>query len=104
MYGIFLLLTILFCILGFAYDKLSESAWLGLYIIGQFLVEAFPSLQRLPSWFPGARFKRVAAAWREESLRIRDQLYTSAKEIMASTSVVLDESYVTNVLGRVRAG
>ncbi|KAI0631566.1 cytochrome P450 [Trametes polyzona] len=50
----------------------------------QFLVETFPSLQRHPSWFPGAGFKRVAAVWREESLSIRDKLYASAKEAMVS--------------------
>ncbi|KAH8687002.1 major facilitator superfamily domain-containing protein [Ilyonectria robusta] len=39
----FSLLTILFCILGFAYKKLSEGALLALYIIGQFLFNAGPN-------------------------------------------------------------
>lgn len=39
----FLLLTILFCILGFAYHSLSEKALLALYIIGQFLFNAGPN-------------------------------------------------------------
>nr|BED43025.1 cytochrome P450 monooxygenase [Trametes versicolor] len=62
---------------------------------GQFLVEAFPSLQRLPAWFPGARFKRVAAAWRAESISIRDQLYASAKDAMGSRGV--NESIITRL-------
>lgn len=39
----FLLLTIVFCILGFAMDHLSEGATLALYIIGQFLFNAGPN-------------------------------------------------------------
>lgn len=39
----FLLLTILFCILGFAYKSLTRGALLALYIIGQFLFNAGPN-------------------------------------------------------------
>ncbi|KAI5459755.1 major facilitator superfamily domain-containing protein [Mariannaea sp. PMI_226] len=39
----FLLLTVLFCILGFAHSHLSKGAMLGLYIIGQFLFNAGPN-------------------------------------------------------------
>lgn len=39
----FLFLTILFCILGFAYHHLSQGAMLALYIIGQFLFNAGPN-------------------------------------------------------------
>nr|CEG04215.1 unnamed protein product [Fusarium clavum] len=39
----FLLLTILFCILGFAYNNLSQGGLLALYIIGQFLFNAGPN-------------------------------------------------------------
>nr|GAT49365.1 predicted protein [Mycena chlorophos] len=31
---------------------------------GAFLVDTFPILKFVPSWFPGARFKRQAATWR----------------------------------------
>ncbi len=74
---------------------------------GQFLVEAFPSLRKLPSWFPGARFKRVAAAWRAESISIRDQLYASAKEAMVSAlHCVLECASLTSGVprGRSRVG
>ncbi|KAF4986461.1 hypothetical protein FDECE_15948 [Fusarium decemcellulare] len=39
----FFLLTILFCILGFAYKSLTQGALLALYIIGQFLFNAGPN-------------------------------------------------------------
>ncbi|KAF5020525.1 hypothetical protein F66182_7457 [Fusarium sp. NRRL 66182] len=39
----FLLLTILFCILGFAHENLTQGALLGLYIIGMFLFNAGPN-------------------------------------------------------------
>ena len=32
---------------------------------GAFPVDSIPVLRFLPSWFPGAGFKRVAALWRE---------------------------------------
>ncbi|KAM0208712.1 hypothetical protein ACHAPA_006847 [Fusarium lateritium] len=39
----FLLLTILFCVLGFAYSNLTQGGLLALYIIGQFLFNAGPN-------------------------------------------------------------
>ncbi|EXA38498.1 MFS transporter, PHS family, inorganic phosphate transporter [Fusarium oxysporum f. sp. raphani 54005] len=39
----FLLLTIIFCILGFAYKSLSQGGLLALYIVGQFLFNAGPN-------------------------------------------------------------
>lgn len=39
----FLALTILFCVLGFAYNQLSQNAILALYIVGQFLFNAGPN-------------------------------------------------------------
>lgn len=41
--GGFLLLTILFCILGFMLNELSQMAMLGLYVVGQFLFNAGPN-------------------------------------------------------------
>jgi len=31
---------------------------------GRFLVDSFPSLRYIPSWFPGANFKRLAKKWK----------------------------------------
>lgn len=33
------------------------------FVPGKYLVETFPSLRFLPSWFPGAKFKREGEAW-----------------------------------------
>ena len=34
-------------------------------IPGTFLVDSFPILKYVPSWFPGAGFQKKAAAWRQ---------------------------------------
>jgi hypothetical protein len=34
-------------------------------IPGAFLVDSFPILKYVPSWFPGAGFQKKAARWRE---------------------------------------
>ncbi|TFB01245.1 hypothetical protein CCMA1212_006880 [Trichoderma ghanense] len=39
----FLLLTVIFCVLGFCFDALSEAAMLALYIVAQFLFNAGPN-------------------------------------------------------------
>ncbi|OSD02925.1 cytochrome P450 [Trametes coccinea BRFM310] len=62
---------------------------------GQHIVEAFPSMQWLPSWFPGAGFKQLAASWKQEIAAIRDHLYESAKEAMATNGV--KESILTKL-------
>ncbi len=51
---------------------------------GRHAVEAFPYMLYLPSWAPGGGFKRLAAKWKKDLVAIRDQLYNSAKEMMAS--------------------
>ena len=35
-------------------------------IPGRYLVEAIPTLQHIPAWFPGAQFKRDAKVWNKE--------------------------------------
>ncbi|KAH9847572.1 cytochrome P450 [Lenzites betulinus] len=62
---------------------------------GRHIVEAFPSLQRLPSWFPGTGFKQLAAGWKEEIATIRDHLYDTAKETMSTNGV--EESIITRL-------
>ncbi|KAI0351930.1 cytochrome P450 [Trametes cingulata] len=61
---------------------------------GAFPVDTFPMLQYLPSWFPGAGFKRIAALWRAQTLSYRDQLFQAGK-------VALDRGVVNSLLGRV---
>ena len=50
------------------YISLAENSLSGLNeaaIPGAFWVDLFPILKYVPSWFPGAGFRRKAAHWRE---------------------------------------
>lgn len=42
------------------------------FVPGKYLVETFPSLRFLPSWLPGARFKREGKAWKPIVERLRN--------------------------------
>ncbi|KAI8996338.1 cytochrome P450 [Trametes punicea] len=46
---------------------------------GAFLVDTFPALQYVPSWFPGAQFKRLAATWAAQTRSYRDQLFEAGR-------------------------
>ncbi|KAI0634016.1 cytochrome P450 [Trametes polyzona] len=48
------------------------------FVPGKYLVETFPVLRLLPSWFPGARFKREGAAWKKKVQRLRDTPWDAA--------------------------
>ncbi|KAI0767202.1 CyP450 monooxygenase [Fomes fomentarius] len=43
------------------------------FVPGAFFVETFPSLRHIPSWFPGGRFKRLAAGWKTLAHGMRDK-------------------------------
>ncbi|EUC56369.1 cytochrome P450 family protein [Rhizoctonia solani AG-3 Rhs1AP] len=51
-----------------------------------FLVNIIPSLRYVPSWFPGAGWKRVTQAWREQKERTMMGLFSKAKESIDSGS------------------
>ncbi|KAJ8502251.1 hypothetical protein ONZ51_g72 [Trametes cubensis] len=50
---------------------------------GRYLVETFPILRHLPSWFPGAGFKREAASWKPAVQALRDAPFDNAKREVA---------------------
>ena len=53
---------------GDPYISVAEEAISGLVeasIPGTFLVDLFPILEYVPSWFPGAGFQRKATHWRK---------------------------------------
>ena len=52
---------------------------------GRFLVEAIPWLRFIPSWLPGAGFKRYAAAAKRDILYTVDYLFGTAKDAMVSS-------------------
>lgn len=54
---------------------LAEAAVAILNIIsvpGRYIVEVFPTLRFLPSWLPGAKFKREGESWTPVVHRMRD--------------------------------
>ncbi|KAL7281056.1 hypothetical protein ACG7TL_004358 [Trametes sanguinea] len=47
---------------------------------GKYLVETFPILRFLPSWFPGAKFQREAKVWKPRVHKLRDVPWEQALE------------------------
>ncbi|KAI0638607.1 CyP450 monooxygenase [Trametes polyzona] len=50
---------------------------------GRFMVESLPFLRHIPSWFPGAGFKRQAALWRKDVFALRHVPFEAAEENLA---------------------
>lgn len=49
-----------------------------------FLVDLFPALKHLPTWFPGAGFQRQAAIWREAVMKLVNMPFEQAEEAFVS--------------------
>ena len=47
---------------------------------GAFLVDVFPVLKYVPSWFPGAGFQKKAAHWREVNKLLIEKPFSYVKE------------------------
>jgi len=47
-----------------------------------YLVDFLPILKYVPSWFPGAKFKREAKAWRKDVLAIPEAPFELVKVIL----------------------
>lgn len=52
------------------------------------------TVKHIPSWFPGAGFKRTAQAWREQLIGIADRPYAFVKAQMAKGKY--KPSYLSN--------
>lgn len=55
------------------YIETAEKALYGLVeaaVPGTFLVDSIPLLKYVPSWMPGAEFKRKAKRWRELAIKM----------------------------------
>ncbi|KAJ4485859.1 cytochrome P450 [Lentinula aciculospora] len=63
---------------------------------GAFLVDIFPILKYVPSWMPGAGFKRKAACWRKSVLQMRDAPFEAVTKAMKQGFVM--PSFVSNLL------
>ena len=53
---------------------------------GRYLVEHFPALAHIPSWFPGAKFKRDAEKWRPNINFSQTLLYETVERAMVRQS------------------
>jgi hypothetical protein len=49
-------------------------------IPGAFLVDSFPILKYVPSWFPGAGFQKKAARWREATNTMAEEPFRHVQE------------------------
>ena len=49
---------------------------------GRYLVELFPALAYLPTWFPGAGFKKDAAKFTKAIIALREIPFRAAAEAM----------------------
>ncbi|EJD42186.1 cytochrome P450 [Auricularia subglabra TFB-10046 SS5] len=69
---------------------------------GRYLADTFPILKYLPSWFPGAGFKRLAAQVRRELDGMCDHPFGIVKRDMADGTAPL--SFVSSLLAQVQDG
>ncbi|KAF5309807.1 hypothetical protein D9611_013581 [Ephemerocybe angulata] len=60
---------------------------------GNFMVDVFPSLKNLPSWFPGAGFLETAARWKKNTDAMVEVPYKWTKSQMAAGTA--PESFVS---------
>ena len=58
------------------------------FVPGKFLVETFPILRFVPSWFPGAGWKRKGEVYRANMTRMSDIPHQFVKDQMVRTSDV----------------
>lgn len=64
---------------------------------GAFLVDIFPFLRYVPSWVPGANFKRTAVSWGKTLNDMVDVPFELVKRRMASGHHPLGQCVCTNV-------
>ncbi|KAI1790108.1 cytochrome P450 [Ganoderma leucocontextum] len=66
------------------------------FVPGAFLVETFPILKHIPAWFPGAGFKRTAAAWKDIAHNMRDAPFEKTMEFWAKGTA--EQSIATTLM------
>ena len=78
------------------YVQMAEEAIPGFnaaFMPGKYLVETFPSLRFLPSWMPGAGFKRDGKAWTKAVYRLVEIPWKQTKEAMVRALPFLFTAY-----------
>ncbi|KAJ8088569.1 hypothetical protein PM082_022642 [Marasmius tenuissimus] len=81
------------------YVKLANNAVEGLIetaVPGTFLVDFFPALQYIPSWLPGAGFKRKARLWKRYCHELRDRPWEWFQSALAEGTA--EPSFATRTL------
>ncbi|EMD36534.1 hypothetical protein CERSUDRAFT_66107 [Gelatoporia subvermispora B] len=68
---------------------------------GSFWVDIMPFLKHVPSWLPGAGFRRKANEWRKYGLAIRDRGLAAAKKAISQNDNNALQSIVADMLDRV---
>ncbi|KAF8302322.1 cytochrome P450 [Clavulina sp. PMI_390] len=63
---------------------------------GRFVVDAFPSLRYLPSWFPGADFRQLSAEWKQQLHNAINTPFDRVKADMAAGKA--EPSFAARVL------
>ncbi|KAJ7764873.1 cytochrome P450 [Mycena metata] len=74
------------------YIQIAEEAMHGLGIAcipGTFLVDLIPALKYVPSWFPGADFKRKARRWRDVTRELVEVPFAETKRSMTAGTAPL---------------
>ncbi|KAI0638606.1 CyP450 monooxygenase [Trametes polyzona] len=60
------------------------NVFINFLVPGRYMVESLHFLRHLPSWFPGAGFKRQAAAWRKDVLALRNVPFDAVEKNIAN--------------------
>ncbi|KAK7046397.1 cytochrome P450 [Favolaschia claudopus] len=63
-----------------AYEAVETLSYAG--VPGRFIVDSLPFLKYVPSWFPGAKFRRQAKEWRKISTQLGDVPFKETKRRM----------------------
>ncbi|KAH9487035.1 Cytochrome P450 monooxygenase [Psilocybe cubensis] len=67
---------------------------------GKFLVEFIPALKHIPSWFPGATFKKNATIWAKDTRALRDAPFEKVKKAIEEGTA--EQSYVSDNLEKLK--
>lgn len=81
------------------YIDTAEKALFGLSaaaIPGAFLVDTFPILKNVPSWFPGAQFQRRAKEWHDLAQKMVEVPFAAVKQniVRLISSVLQSQSFI----------
>lgn len=66
-------------VVGLALDQFSQLAQ-----PGAFVVDIVPALRHIPSWLPGAGFKKTAESWRDTLMEAVDMPYNFVQRRLVS--------------------